>query len=86
MHATTPGLYIGLYNYREESNYTVKEDVHLFYRSLRYAAYRQFTWWVYERLGKGNRRVIPSCVLWKIRNSFEESDDIYVPYCEGNRD
>ena len=39
-------------------------------RSLRYAAYEQFIWWVFNYLGKRNRRVIPSCALWKIRNCF----------------
>ena len=55
-------------------------------RSYRYAAYRQFTWWVYKHLGKGNRRVIPSCTLWVIRNAFPESDGQYVLYNEGDKD
>ena len=55
-------------------------------RSYRYAAYRQFTWWVYERLGKGNRRVIPSCVLTNIRKTFPEENGVYVPYRDGSRD
>ena len=37
--------------------------------SLRYTAYKQFIWWVFKRLGKGNRRFIPLCVLWKIGES-----------------
>ena len=36
-------------------------------RSLRCAAYKQFIWWVFKKLGKGNRKVIPSCALSKIR-------------------
>ena len=55
-------------------------------RSLRYAAYKQFTWWVYKNLGKGNRRVIPSYVLWKIRDMFPEVDKQYVLYSEGKAD
>ena len=55
-------------------------------RSFRYAAYKQFIWWVFKNLGKGNRRVIPSCVLWKIRNSFPEPNGIYVLYSEGRKD
>ena len=34
-------------------------------QSLRYAAYKQFIWWVFKHLDKGNRRVIPWCALWK---------------------
>ena len=32
-------------------------------RSLRYTAYKQFIWWVFKKVGKGNKRVIASCVL-----------------------
>ena len=28
-------------------------------RSLRFAAYKQLVWWIYQRLGKRNRRVLP---------------------------
>ena len=34
-------------------------------RSMRYAAYRIFTWWVHNRLGRGVRKVIPSCAIWQ---------------------
>lgn len=30
--------------------------------SYRKAAYRQYILWVYKKLGRGNRRVCPSCV------------------------
>ena len=36
-------------------------------RSLRYAAYKQFIWWVFKKVGKGNKRVVASCVLWKMK-------------------
>ena len=39
-----------------------------------------------QRLRKGNRRVILSCVLWCIRSVYEERDGVYVKYQEGDRD
>ena len=54
--------------------------------SYRFASYKQFTWWVYKSLRNGNRRVIPSCVLWSIRNLFPEPDNKYVLYAEGKKD
>jgi len=37
---------------------------------------------VYKRLGRGNRHVILSCVVWKIRETFPEKDGLYVLYTE----
>ncbi|XP_057290227.1 P2X purinoceptor 7-like [Hydractinia symbiolongicarpus] len=52
-------------------------------KAYRYAAYRQFTWWVHVRLGKSVRRVIPSCVVNKIRDTFPAPDNIYTGFKDG---
>ena len=39
-------------------------------RNLRFVSYKMFTWWVHNKLGKGIRRCIPSCVVWAIRDRF----------------
>ena len=44
-------------------------------RSLRFASYKQFIWWIFKHFGKGNRRVIPSCVVCSIRKLFPKADD-----------
>ena len=51
-------------------------------KSYRFAAYKQIIWFVYKILGKGNRWVISSCVVWKIRETFPEEDGLYIPYTE----
>lgn len=50
------------------------------FRNYRYAAYRQFTWWVHDRLGKYVRRVIPACVVKEIRAAFPDSQGNYTGF------
>ena len=50
--------------------------------SMRYAGYRQYTWWVHNHLGKGVRKVIASCAIWTIRDMYPEQNGYYVPYQE----
>ena len=53
------------------------------FMNLRYAGYKQYTWWIHNRLGKGIRRAVaPSCALWRIRKQFPGSNVIYIPFTE----
>ena len=51
-------------------------------QSLRYAGYRQFTWWIHDRLGKGVREIIYTCFIWEIRDHYPELDGQYAPFQE----
>ena len=53
-------------------------------RSLRYAAYRQFGWRIHARLGKGVRRIIPACVVKKIRGEYPSADSCYTGFRENS--
>ncbi|XP_071144071.1 uncharacterized protein [Mytilus edulis] len=59
-----------------------KEPLELYCRQSRLVAYRQFVCLMLkgERLGKGNRVVIPSCVVRKIRDAFLEDDGDYTGF------
>ena len=48
--------------------------------SFRKAAYRQFTLWEHGYLGKGNRRVLPSCAVTKIRAQYPSPDNDYMGF------
>eukprot|EP00117_Sycon_ciliatum_P004805 scpid85745/ scgid3655/ len=51
-------------------------------RSYRYACYRQFTWFVCGLLGRKVRRVVPACVVGKIREAFPEASGKYTVFLQ----
>ena len=54
----------------------------LFYRFHHYVAYRQFTCWMHNHLGRNLRRAAPSCVVNAIKTEFPAPDRIYVRFKE----
>lgn len=48
--------------------------------SYRKAAYRQYILWKYGKLGKGNRRVCPSCVVRLVRQTYPAPDGQYMGF------
>ena len=50
--------------------------------AFRKAAYRQFILSRYGYLGKGNRRVCPSCVVLKKRQRYPSVTGVYMGYRE----
>ena len=56
------------------------EDPDYSTNSYRKAAYRQYILWRYKKLGRGNRRVCPSCVVLTIRHIFPADDGNYMGF------
>ena len=54
-------------------------------KTFRFAAYKQYTWWVHNYLAKGVRKVIPSCATWAIWKKFPSKDNICVPYMKSKK-
>ncbi|XP_064643604.1 P2X purinoceptor 7-like [Lineus longissimus] len=52
----------------------------------RHGAYRQMIFWAHGFLGRKVRRVIPSCVVKRIREVFPAADGQYVGFLEANMD
>ena len=50
--------------------------------NYRYHAYRSYINFVYGHLGKGNRRVIPACVVTYIRTKWPDPEGNYIGYRE----
>lgn len=53
-----------------------------YFRQSRLTAYRQFVCWMLrgDKLGKGNRVVIPACVVNAIRKKFPEPSEHYIGF------
>ena len=45
-----------------------------FLRLFRYLSYRQFVRWVWHRLGKHRREILPACVVMSIRHKFPSDE------------
>ena len=50
--------------------------------SYRKAAFRQWILWQHGYLGRANRRVIPSCVVWAVRGRYPALDGQYLGFKE----
>ena len=46
------------------------------------AAYRQYILWMHGFLGRGNRRVILSCVIWAVRHFYPSVSGTYMGFRE----
>ena len=49
-------------------------------QSYRKAAYRQYTLWKYGTLGRGNRQILPSCVVATIRQAYPAPNGNYMGF------
>ena len=56
------------------------EPMEFIMNAYRKAGYQQFALWKYGKLGTGNRRSLPLCVLTMIRKAYPSPDDVYMGF------
>ena len=61
-----------------DAGFEGNEDINHINSTKRKLMYKIFTRLRYGRLGKGNRKVLPSCVTKAIRSLFPDSNDDYM--------
>ncbi|XP_064457033.1 P2X purinoceptor 7-like [Ornithodoros turicata] len=52
------------------------------YKRFRFAAYRQFTRWIWGYLGPDNRKILPACAVTAIRRAFPSTS--YIGFKSSN--
>ncbi|XP_071146193.1 P2X purinoceptor 7-like [Mytilus edulis] len=61
-------LQVSMYAYLE--NVGPFDDNEPINERYRFMAYRRFVQWIWHRLGRHNRKILPACVVKKIRDTF----------------
>ena len=50
--------------------------------NYRKVAYRQYIMYQHRYLGRANQKVVPSCIVWKVRDNFPAPDNNYLGFKE----
>ena len=58
----------------------MQEDAAYEPSDYRKAAYRQYSLYSHGYLGRGNRKTIPSCVVWRVRDQYPAPDNNYLGF------
>lgn len=75
-------LQLSWYQQRQYQGYTGRalSFDYMSHKNYRYHAYRSYVQYLHGRLGRRNRRVIPACVVAKIRSLWPSEDGTYVGF------
>ena len=73
-------LKIDVCQYLEENYALDDEELEKMHKLYRLVAYRRCSRWVFQILGKKNRRPFPACVYAKIRERFASFDGLYTHF------